>query len=90
MTAGRRLATAVRGAVSRILPARNFAAIAAPISPNQRPLHGQPSPQPPVVVEHGEPREVPEGERRQLTVMFCDVVGSIPLSEQLTPRNCAS
>ena len=31
-------------------------------------------------------REVPEGERRQLTVMFCDLVGSTPLSEQLDPE----
>ena len=29
---------------------------------------------------------MPEGERRQLTVMFCDVVGSTPLSEQLDPE----
>ena len=27
-----------------------------------------------------------EGERRQLTVMFCDLVGSTPLSEQLDPE----
>ena len=40
----------------------------------------------PVVVEHGKPHEVPEGERRQLTVMFCDVIGSTPLSEQLDPE----
>ena len=25
----------------------------------------------------------PEGERRQLTVLFCDLVGSTPLSQQL-------
>jgi class 3 adenylate cyclase len=29
---------------------------------------------------------VPESERRQLTVMFCDLVGSTPLSEQLDPE----
>src|SRR5262245_16369797 len=28
----------------------------------------------------------PEAERRQLTVMFCDVVGSTTLSEQLDPE----
>src|SRR6266849_1889560 len=28
----------------------------------------------------------PEAERRQLTVMFCDLVGSTPLSEQLDPE----
>ena len=27
----------------------------------------------------------PEAERRQLTVMFCDLVGSTPLAEQLDP-----
>jgi class 3 adenylate cyclase len=31
-------------------------------------------------------REAPAGERRQLTVMFCDLVGSTPLSEQLDPE----
>ena len=29
-------------------------------------------------------------ERRQLTVMFCDVVGSTALSTLMTPRICAS
>ena len=28
----------------------------------------------------------PEGERRQLTVMFCDLVGSTALSERLDPE----
>ncbi len=31
-------------------------------------------------------RGVPEAERRQLTVMFCDLVGSTALSEQLDPE----
>jgi class 3 adenylate cyclase/predicted ATPase len=30
---------------------------------------------------------VPDAERRQLTVMFCDLVGSTPLSEQLDPED---
>jgi class 3 adenylate cyclase/tetratricopeptide (TPR) repeat protein len=30
--------------------------------------------------------KVPEAERRQLTVMFCDLVGSMTLSEQLDPE----
>ena len=30
-----------------------------------------------------------EAERRQLTVMFCDLVGSTPLSTRLVPRICA-
>src|SRR5438128_11064059 len=28
-----------------------------------------------------------DGERRQLTVMFCDLVGSTPLAEQLDPED---
>ena len=36
--------------------------------------------------EQGEPHEASEGERRQLTVMFCDVVGSTALSERLDPE----
>ena len=40
----------------------------------------------PISSEHGESHEAPEGERRQLTVMFCDVVGSTPLSERLDPE----
>ena len=34
-------------------------------------------------------RGVPEAERRQLTVMFCDMVGSTHLSEQLDPEDLA-
>ena len=33
------------------------------------------------------PQAGPQGERRQLTVMFCDLVGSTPLSEQLDPED---
>ncbi len=32
------------------------------------------------------PSAVPEGERRQLTVLFCDMVGSTALSEKLDPE----
>src|SRR5207245_2015710 len=32
------------------------------------------------------PRVLPEAERRHLTVMFCNVVGSTALSEQLDPE----
>jgi hypothetical protein len=32
-------------------------------------------------------RPFPTGERRQLTVMFCDLVGSTALSEQLDPED---
>src|SRR5690242_8565069 len=30
---------------------------------------------------------LPSGERRQLTVLFCDLVGSTPLSQQLDPED---
>jgi class 3 adenylate cyclase/predicted ATPase len=43
--------------------------------------HALPSEQPPA-----EPR-VPEAERRQLTVLFCDLVGSTQLSGQLDPED---
>ena len=41
-----------------------------------------PASAPPAQPEH----EIPAGERRQLTVMFCDLVGSTALSEQLDPE----
>ena len=34
-----------------------------------------------------EPAATPEAERRQLTVMFCDLVGSTALSEKLDPED---
>src|SRR5262249_28222566 len=33
------------------------------------------------------PPTAPEAERRQLTVMFCDLVGSTPLAEKLDPED---
>ena len=33
------------------------------------------------------PRTTPDAERRQLTVMFCDLVGSTALSERLDPED---
>ncbi len=40
----------------------------------------------PVVVEDGEPHEVPQGERRHLTVLFCDLVGSTEIASHLDPE----
>jgi class 3 adenylate cyclase/tetratricopeptide (TPR) repeat protein len=40
----------------------------------------------PVVGEHGEPQEVPKGERRHLTVLFCDLVGSTEIASHLDPE----
>ena len=50
--------------------------------PTVEPLSSVPSPQP-------DP-ETPTSERRQLTVMFCDLVGSTALSEQLDPEELQS
>src|SRR6202790_991609 len=40
----------------------------------------------PVVADHDEPHEVPEGERRHLTVLFCDLVGSTEIAGHLDPE----
>jgi class 3 adenylate cyclase/tetratricopeptide (TPR) repeat protein len=47
-----------------------------------------PSPptQSPIAHLTSEPGNVPTGERRQITTMFCDLVGSTALSEQLDPE----
>jgi len=57
----------------------------APASPPPPP--SLPSPREPPLSA----RNTPEAERRQLTVMFCDLVGSTPLAEKLDPdlKNCA-
>src|SRR5215510_8467355 len=46
----------------------------------------QPAPSSVPTARLGE-RTVPEAERRQLTVMFCDLVGSTALSTQLDPED---
>src|SRR5215468_5143792 len=48
-----------------------------PPAPHDQPSQGTPSPTAP---------HVPEAERRQLTVMFCDLVDSTKLSSQLDPE----
>ena len=47
------------------------------------------TPNPARPLRRGELRtfQSPPGERRQLTVMFCDLVGSTPLSTQLDPED---
>jgi class 3 adenylate cyclase/tetratricopeptide (TPR) repeat protein len=40
----------------------------------------------PIIVEHGKLREAPEGERRHLTVLFCDLVGSTDIASHLDPE----
>ena len=39
-----------------------------------------------VVLEQGAPHEAPEGERRHLTVLFCDLVGSTEIASHLDPE----
>ena len=40
----------------------------------------------PISIEHGEPHEAPQGERRHLTVLFCDLVGSTEIASHLDPE----
>src|SRR5882724_3093163 len=54
-------------------------ALSAPTSPP-----AQPTPQPAVQAQQAP--QPPEAERRQLTVMFCDLVDSTKLSSQLDPE----
>ena len=49
------------------------------------PAGGSPLPHPPP--QAGEGRVGGEAERRQLTVMFCDLVGSTPLSTRFDPED---
>ena len=58
-------------------------------TPKERPaqLVDAPAAEPPASAPSPQPeQEAPAGERRQLTVMFCDLVGSTALSEQLDPE----
>src|SRR6266705_2289032 len=50
----------------------------------QRPRRATQSARPPATARSRSAS--PEAERRQLTVMFCDLVGSTPLAEQLDPE----
>jgi class 3 adenylate cyclase/tetratricopeptide (TPR) repeat protein len=40
----------------------------------------------PIIFEDGQPREISEGERRHLTVLFCDLVGSTEIASHLDPE----
>src|SRR6267378_2521018 len=40
----------------------------------------------PISAEYGKPREAPEGARRHLTVLFCDLVGSTEIANHLDPE----
>lgn len=48
-----------------------------------------PAPTPPENVGAENPHSVIQGDRRQLTVVFCDLVGSTSISEQLDPEEMA-
>src|SRR5262245_18947007 len=59
--------------------------------PASQPTQTMPPPVPSAVQRHQEApppvaRATPEAERRQLTVLFCDLVGSTALSAQLDPE----
>jgi hypothetical protein len=61
----------------------------SPLPPST--THASPSPPPEMSLPQTAPRPVtsstPEAERRQLTVMFCDLVDSTTLSSQLDPED---
>ena len=58
----------------------------APIASEAQPEKlSQPSTQAPLDTVEPLPANSPEAERRQLTVMFCDLVGSTALSTQMDP-----
>jgi class 3 adenylate cyclase len=60
-----------------ISPSPSLQAEPPPPAPHDQPSQGAPSPTAP---------HVPEAERRQLTVMFCDLVDSTTLSSRLDPE----
>ena len=65
---------------------RDFSTARAPVSPlSVARVGGSPLPNPPPLA--GEGRVGAEAERRQLTVMFCDLVGSTALSTGMDPED---
>jgi class 3 adenylate cyclase/predicted ATPase len=72
-----------RKLLAAIAALRTGGALPAP-NPPIAPV-GSPLPDPPAPA--GEGRVEVEAERRQLTVMFCDLVGSTPLSARLDPED---
>src|SRR5712692_8758088 len=64
---------------------------ASPVSGSQFQVSGSQSPAPSTQTLDARRQTLdsarPEAERRQLTVMFCDLVGSTALSEQLDPED---
>ena len=63
---------------------------AAPATSAERVAEGQPLPPAVPASENPPPNVENSGERRQLTVMFCDLVGSTALSEKLDPEELRS
>src|SRR5438045_6395901 len=49
-------------------------------------VSGEPSPRPPVPEPAVAPRPPPTPQRRQMTVVFCDLIGSTELSVQVDPE----
>jgi class 3 adenylate cyclase/predicted ATPase len=88
----RELGVASVGHRRRLLDAiAAFDAIDAPLRPTIAPVSGSPLPNHPLSGLDpgiaGEGRVGAEAERRQLTVMFCDLVGSTALSARLDPED---
>ncbi len=84
---GTRLANRCPGCHFENLPRAKFCgecgqALNSPPVPASQAADPAASPAPPAPVE----RPLTTGDRRQVTVMFCDLVGSTPLSEQLDPE----
>ncbi|TMA51527.1 MAG: hypothetical protein E6J80_13380, partial [Deltaproteobacteria bacterium] len=79
----KRLATDEDG---RFLVWTGGAAVSSNRMPDPSPSPSTPSPQPPDTRPQMLDARQNDGERRQLTVMFCDLVGSTTLSTQLDPE----
>jgi class 3 adenylate cyclase len=60
---------------------------AAPSASTGAPAGGSPFPLPPPHAGEGRVGAGAEAERRQLTIMFCDLVGSTPLSTRFDPKD---
>src|SRR5262245_53559578 len=67
----------------KVLVWQGAGAVRSPASQDTSPSPSADSSSMPVVTGSS----VPDGERRQLTVMFCDLVGSTALSAQLDPED---
>ncbi len=88
LVVGRRLAIEEEKArfvwAGQLISPQAQAPIASEVQPEKL---SQPSTQAPLETVEPLPANSPEAERRQLTVMFCDLVGSTALSTQMDPED---